>query len=65
MFKLTGEDIDLEWVAQVLDEHFTPRDYQEAQELILPCLQEVQERYGYVSEEAVIVDSQAAAAAAW
>lgn len=53
MFKLTGEDIDLHWVRQVMAEHFTPRDYQEAQELILPSLQEVQERYGYVSEEAV------------
>jgi NADH-quinone oxidoreductase subunit E len=55
MFKLTGEDIDLEWVRQVMEEHFTPRDYQDAQELILPSLQEVQERYGYVSEEAVSV----------
>lgn len=55
MFKLTGEDIDLEWVRQVMEEHFTPHDYQEAQELILPSLQEVQERYGYVSEEAVSV----------
>src|SRR5947209_2016994 len=55
MFKLTGEDIDLEWVRQVMEEHFTPRDYQEAQELILPSLQEVQERYGYISEEAVSI----------
>jgi len=53
MFKLTGEDIDLGWVRDVMEEHFTPRDYQDAQELILPSLQEVQERYGYVSEEAV------------
>ncbi len=53
MFKLTGEDIDLDWVRHVMEEHFTPRDYQDAQELILPSLQEVQERYGYVSEEAV------------
>jgi len=55
MFKLTGEEIDLAWVRQALEEHFTPRDYQDAQELILPSLQEVQERYGYVSEEAVSV----------
>lgn len=55
MFKLTGEDIDLAWVQHVMEEHFTPGDYQEAQELILPSLQEVQERYGYVSEEAVSV----------
>ncbi|HEY8291688.1 MAG TPA: NAD(P)H-dependent oxidoreductase subunit E [Thermomicrobiales bacterium] len=55
MFKLTGEDIDLEWVRQVMEEHFTPENYQDAQELILPSLQEVQERYGYVSEEAVSV----------
>ncbi len=55
MFKLTGEDIDLHWVQHVMEEHFTPRDYQEAQELILPSLQEVQERFGYVSEEAVSV----------
>jgi NADH:ubiquinone oxidoreductase subunit E len=55
MFKLTGEDIDLNWVRQVMEEHFTPENYQDAQELILPSLQEVQERYGYVSEEAVSV----------
>jgi NADH-quinone oxidoreductase subunit E len=55
MFKLTGENIDLDWVRQVMEEHFTPEDYQDAQELILPSLQEVQERYGYVSEEAVSV----------
>ncbi len=55
MFKLTGEDIDLDWVRHVMAEHFTPRDYQEAQELILPSLQEVQERFGYVSEEAVSI----------
>lgn len=53
MFRLTGEDIDLNWVQQVMEEHFTPRDYQEAQELILPSLQEVQEKYGYISEAAV------------
>ena len=29
MFKLTGEDIDLDWVRQVMEEHFTPEDYQE------------------------------------
>ena len=55
MFKLTGEEIDLNCVQQVMEEHFTPRDYQEAQELILPSLQEVQERYGYVSEAAVSI----------
>ncbi len=55
MFKLTGEDIDLNWVRQVMEEHFTPENYQDAQELILPSLQEVQERSGYVSEEAVSV----------
>lgn len=40
--------IDLEVVREMLS-HFKPHDFQEAQELILSALQEVNEHFGYVS----------------
>ena len=43
--------IDLDVVRQMLA-HFTYHDYQEAQELILAALQEINEHFGYVSLEA-------------
>ena len=43
--------IDLEAVREILS-HFKPQDHQEAQELILSALQEINERFGYVSLEA-------------
>ncbi len=39
-------------VVRELVSHFKPQDYQEAQELILAALQEVNEHFGYVSPEA-------------
>lgn len=47
----TGGGIDLEVVRQILG-HFKPQDFQEAQELILSALQEINEHFGYVSLEA-------------
>jgi NADH-quinone oxidoreductase subunit E len=46
--------IDLEVVRQMLS-HFKPQDHQEAQELILAALQEINEHFGYVSLEAAEV----------
>lgn len=43
--------IDLAVVRELLS-HFQPRDHQEAQELILSALQEVNEHFGWVSLEA-------------
>ncbi len=47
-------DIDLAVVREMLT-HFKPQDHQEAQELILGALQEVNEHFGYVSLEAAEV----------
>lgn len=43
--------IDLDVVRRLVS-HFQPRDHQEAQELILAALQEINEHFGYVSLEA-------------
>ena len=43
--------IDLDEVRQILS-HFKYRDFQEAQELILSALQEINEHFGWVSLEA-------------
>lgn len=48
------QPIDLDEVRRILT-HFQPRDFQEAQELILSALQEVNETFGYVSLEAAEV----------
>ncbi|HEY8445614.1 MAG TPA: NAD(P)H-dependent oxidoreductase subunit E [Thermomicrobiales bacterium] len=45
------KEIDLDEVREIMS-HFKPRDYQEAQELILSALQEINERFGWVSLEA-------------
>src|SRR5215203_6339470 len=47
-------DIDLDEVRRILS-HFHYRDFQEAQELILSALQEVNEHFGWVSFEAAEV----------
>lgn len=47
----THGEIDLEVVRELLS-HFKPQDHQEAQELILAALQEINEHFGYVSLEA-------------
>ena len=44
-------EIDLAVVREMLT-HFKPQDHQEAQELILSALQEINEHFGYVSLEA-------------
>src|SRR5215211_3851065 len=46
--------IDLDEVRQIVS-HFKYRDFQEAQELILSALQEVNERFGWVSFDAAEV----------
>ena len=47
-------EIDLAVVREMLT-HFKPQDHQEAQELILSALQEINEHFGYVSLEAANV----------
>jgi NADH-quinone oxidoreductase subunit E len=49
-----GEAIDLDEVRQILS-HFHYRDFQEAQELILSALQEINEHFGWISSEAAEV----------
>ena len=49
-----GNEIDLDVVREILS-HFTYHDFQEAQELILSALQEVNEHFGWVSLEAAEV----------
>src|SRR5919206_4614848 len=44
-------EIDLNVVREMLS-HFKPQDHQEAQELILSALQEINEHFGWVSLEA-------------
>jgi NADH-quinone oxidoreductase subunit E len=44
-------EIDLDVVREIMS-HFKPQDYQEAQELILSALQEINEHFGWVSLEA-------------
>jgi NADH-quinone oxidoreductase subunit E len=51
---LIEEPIDLDVVREIMS-HFKPADFQEAQELILAALQEVNEHFGYVSIEAAEV----------
>ncbi len=48
MAQATHAEIDLDVVRELVS-HFKPRDHQEAQELILACLQEINEHFGYVS----------------
>lgn len=48
------KEIDLAVVRDIMS-HFKPQDHQEAQELILSALQEINEHFGYVSLEAAEV----------
>lgn len=48
---LVTDAIDLDLVREMVA-HFQPQDHQEAQELILAALQEINEHFGYVSLEA-------------
>lgn len=54
MAQAVHSEIDLDVVRELLS-HFKPQDHQEAQELILAALQEVNEHFGYVSLEAAEV----------
>lgn len=47
-------EIDLAVVREIMS-HFKPQDFQEAQELILSALQEINEHFGWVSLEAAEV----------
>lgn len=51
------QDIDLDVVREMLS-HFTYSDFEEAQELILPACQEINEHFGWVSEEAAELVAQ-------
>lgn len=53
----TREEIDLDVVREMLS-HIRPSDHQEAQELILSALQEINEHFGWVSLEAAEVVAQ-------
>jgi NADH-quinone oxidoreductase subunit E len=50
-------EIDLDVVREMLS-HFKPQDHQEAQELILSALQEINEHFGWVSLEAAELVAQ-------
>jgi NADH-quinone oxidoreductase subunit E len=51
------QDVDLDVVREIIS-HFRFEDYEEAQELILFALQEVNERFGWVSPEAAEIVAQ-------
>lgn len=46
------QTVDLEPLRQVLEEQFCPRDYREAQELVVGACQEAQRLFGWVPPEA-------------
>lgn len=50
-----AEAIDLGWVKHLMEEEFNARDWREAQELALLALMEIQEHWGYCSQEACAV----------
>ena len=47
--------IDLDWVRHMMAEEYNARDWREANELALLALMEIQEHFGYCSEEAAAV----------
>jgi NADH-quinone oxidoreductase subunit E len=47
--------IDLGWVKHLMEEEYNPRDWREANELALLALMDIQEHWGYVSEDAAEV----------
>lgn len=50
-----AQPIDLAWVKRLMEEEFNARDWREANELALLALMEIQEHWGYVSEDAAAV----------
>lgn len=51
----TDRSIDLGWVAQLMRDHYNARDWREANELALLALMDIQEHWGYCSENAASV----------
>src|SRR5215213_2365209 len=49
------QPIDLGWVKHLMEEEFNARDWREANELALLALMEIQEHWGYCSEDAAAV----------
>lgn len=47
--------IDLGWVGQLMHDHYNARDWREANELALLALMDIQEHWGYCSEDAASV----------
>jgi len=47
--------IDLGWVGDLMAREYNARDWREAQELVLPALMEIQEHWGYCSQDAAAV----------
>jgi NADH-quinone oxidoreductase subunit E len=52
------QPIDLGWVKHLMEEEFNARDWREANELALLALMEIQEHWGYCSEDAAAVVSE-------
>ena len=50
-----AQPIDLGWVKGLMDEEFNARDWREANELALLALMEIQEHWGYCSQDAAAV----------
>jgi len=50
-----AQPIDLGWVKHLMDEEFNARDWREANELALLALMEIQEHWGYCSQDAAAV----------
>lgn len=51
----TDRSIDLSWVARLMRDHYNARDWREANELALLALMDIQEHWGYCSENAASV----------
>jgi NADH-quinone oxidoreductase subunit E len=49
------QPIDLAWVKHLLEEEYNARDWREANELALLALMDIQEHWGYCSEDAAAV----------
>jgi NADH-quinone oxidoreductase subunit E len=49
------QPIDLAWVKHLMEEDYNPRDWREANEIALLALMDIQEHWGYCSEDAAAV----------
>lgn len=50
-----SRQIDLAWVERLMADEYNPRDWREANELALLALMDIQEHWGWVSEDAAAV----------